>query len=69
VVATGSELYLFKAGGRYYLWSDRRLTVHRMEFASSKAFLDHTLQEDADDMPDVDIPMRPGTNLRWLYAS
>ncbi|KAJ7806855.1 hypothetical protein B0H14DRAFT_3483752 [Mycena olivaceomarginata] len=24
---------------------------------------------DADDMPDVDIPMRPGTNLRWLYRS
>jgi hypothetical protein len=69
VVATGSELYLFKAGGRYYLWSDGRLTVHRMEFASSKDFLDHTLQEDADDMPDVDIPMRPGTNLRWLYRS
>ncbi|KAJ7306924.1 hypothetical protein DFH08DRAFT_944722 [Mycena albidolilacea] len=47
VVATGSELYLFKAGGRYNLWSDGRLTVPRMEFASSKDFLDHTLQEDA----------------------
>ncbi|KAJ7364345.1 hypothetical protein DFH08DRAFT_1073106 [Mycena albidolilacea] len=61
---------LFKAGGRYYLWSDGRLAVHRIEFASSKGFLDHTLlQEDADDMPDVDIPVRPGTNLRWLYAA
>ncbi|KAJ7488262.1 hypothetical protein FB451DRAFT_1167717 [Mycena latifolia] len=62
---TGGEVFLFAAGGRYYLFSDGRLTVHRMQFASPKDFLAHVLQPGGGHMPDVNVPMRPGTNLNW----
>ncbi|KAJ7889264.1 hypothetical protein B0H13DRAFT_2341606 [Mycena leptocephala] len=60
------EYFLFAAGGRYYFYSDGKLTVHHMEFTSPKEFLEHLLQKD-DHLPDVTIPMRPGADLRWLY--
>ncbi|KAJ7918932.1 hypothetical protein B0H13DRAFT_1868915 [Mycena leptocephala] len=60
------EYFLFTAGGRYYFYSDGKLTVHRMEFTSPKEFLEHLLQKD-DHLPDVTIPMRPGADLGWLY--
>ncbi|KAF7344925.1 hypothetical protein MVEN_01654900 [Mycena venus] len=66
ILGSGGLCFLFTAGGRYYFWSDGRLTVHRLEFASSKEFLDHALaKKDGSHMPDEVIPMRPGTDLRW----
>jgi hypothetical protein len=35
------EFFLFTAAGRYYLWSDGNLTMHRMRFPSPKEFLVH----------------------------
>ncbi|KAJ7869385.1 hypothetical protein B0H13DRAFT_2350977 [Mycena leptocephala] len=52
IVSTGGLCFLFTAGGRYYYWSDGRLTVHRMEFESPKEFLDYALKKDGTHMPD-----------------
>ncbi|KAJ7488256.1 hypothetical protein FB451DRAFT_1362738 [Mycena latifolia] len=57
---TGGEVFLFAAGGCYYLFSDGRLT-----FSSPQDFLAHVLQPGGGHMPDVNVPMRPGTNLNW----
>jgi hypothetical protein len=65
IVSTGGLCFLFTAGGRYYYWSDGRLTVHRIEFESPKEFLDYALKSDGTHMPDVEIPMRPGKSLNW----
>lgn len=62
---TGGLYFLFTAGGRYYFWSDGRLTVHRMEFASPQEFLDHALQKDGSHMPDMEILKCPGANFSW----
>ncbi|KAJ6588029.1 hypothetical protein B0H19DRAFT_1247754 [Mycena capillaripes] len=68
VEAVGGDIFLFTAGGRYYFYSDGMLTVHRMDFASPKEFLDHVLRKDPEeDLPDMPIEMRPGTDLKWLY--
>ncbi|KAJ6486603.1 hypothetical protein DFH09DRAFT_1457152 [Mycena vulgaris] len=66
--AACGEVWLFTAGGRYYFWSDGYLAVHRMEFASPKEFLEHALQgkSPGEHLPDVEISMRPGTDLSWL---
>ncbi|KAF8172763.1 hypothetical protein K438DRAFT_2023640 [Mycena galopus ATCC 62051] len=61
----GEDFFLFTAGGRYYHWSDGYLTVHSKEFASPKAFLACCLREGGNYMPDVNVEMRPGTNLDW----
>ncbi|KAJ7850974.1 hypothetical protein B0H13DRAFT_2400681, partial [Mycena leptocephala] len=51
--------------GALLLFTDGHLRVHRMEFASPQEFLQHALQEGGDHMPDLDIPLLPGTNLNW----
>jgi hypothetical protein len=65
MVSTGGLFFVFTAGGRYYYFTDGHLRVHRMEFASPQEFLQHALQEGGDHMPDLDIPLLPGTNLNW----
>ncbi|KAJ7625412.1 hypothetical protein B0H17DRAFT_1151143 [Mycena rosella] len=64
ITGTCQEILLFAAGARYYLWSHGNLAVHHMEFASPKEFMDHILQDD-DNLPKIDIQMRPGGNLSW----
>ncbi|KAJ7711262.1 hypothetical protein B0H16DRAFT_1745291 [Mycena metata] len=61
------EVFLFRAQGRYYLWNDYKLTVHRLEFTSPKEFLEHALENRPHQMPDVVVhPRRPGTRLGWF---
>ncbi|KAF8192381.1 hypothetical protein K438DRAFT_1970181 [Mycena galopus ATCC 62051] len=68
ILGTAGLCFLFTAGGRYYLWSDGSLTIHRTEFASPKEFLHYALTEmDGSHMPDEVIPMRPGTDLEWWW--
>jgi hypothetical protein len=61
IVGTGGLYFLFT----YYFWSDGRLTIHRMEFASPKEFLDYALDMDGSRMPEVEIPKRPGADFSW----
>ncbi|KAJ7465939.1 hypothetical protein FB451DRAFT_1261430 [Mycena latifolia] len=66
MIGTDGEIFLFTAGGRYYLWDDGRLTMHRLEFASPKKFLAYALVKEKDVMPDVRIHNLPGTHLGWF---
>ncbi|KAJ7454297.1 hypothetical protein B0H11DRAFT_1926508 [Mycena galericulata] len=68
VYSVCGEIFFFTAGGRYYLYSDGRLVVHRMEFAGPKEFLDYALEGEGEHMSDVDlIQMRPGATLDNFY--
>jgi hypothetical protein len=64
--STGDLYFLFPAGGCYYFYTDGYLRVQYMEFASQQEFLQHAMQKGGDRMPDLDIPIRPGTDLNWL---
>jgi hypothetical protein len=59
--------FLFTTGGRYYYFSDGYLYVHSMEFESPQEFLQYAMQQGGDNMPDLEIPMRPGMDLSWWY--
>ncbi|KAJ7708177.1 hypothetical protein B0H17DRAFT_1124950 [Mycena rosella] len=62
-----NDLFFFRAGGRYYCFDDGVFTVHRMDFESPKEFLAHVLQvEEKEYWPDVDVPKRPGTAIRYI---
>ncbi|KAJ7513276.1 hypothetical protein B0H11DRAFT_2213789 [Mycena galericulata] len=69
VYPVGGEIFLFTAGGRYYLYSDGRVVLHRMEFAGPKEFLEYALEGEAEHISDGElIPMRPGATLdNWYY--
>ncbi|KAJ6467438.1 hypothetical protein C8R45DRAFT_938778 [Mycena sanguinolenta] len=62
------EYFLFTAGGRYYFYADRQLTVHDMEFGSAEKFLKYLTAKDAapgSRLPKVEVPRQPGTDFRW----
>ncbi|KAJ7727368.1 hypothetical protein B0H16DRAFT_1697735 [Mycena metata] len=66
----GASIFFFSAEGRYYLWNDFKLTVHRLNFASPKEFLKHALQNQPHQMPDVVVQTRrPGAQLAWYWSS
>ncbi|KAJ6448213.1 hypothetical protein C8R45DRAFT_948121 [Mycena sanguinolenta] len=66
--APDGEFFLFAAGGRYYYYADRRLTVHRLEFDSMAEFMKYLTEKEAvarSRLPNVFVPQEPGTDFRW----
>ncbi|KAJ7223705.1 hypothetical protein C8J57DRAFT_1482134 [Mycena rebaudengoi] len=63
MTSCGDLYFLFTASERYYYWAEGRLTVHHMEFAGPKEFLDHALLK-LSNMPDVEI-LQQGDDYSW----
>ncbi|KAJ6471415.1 hypothetical protein C8R45DRAFT_1165109 [Mycena sanguinolenta] len=66
--SSGGLYFLFVAGGLYYFYADRRLTVYdaSMEFASDEDFVQHVVwAKEGSSLSDVEVPQEPGTNFRW----